>query len=120
MDNIGIPMLWGNHDIDLDPSIARPYIMPPPNQIDSPRDGRFDWLKPRHAIDQRKTDKTLRFLQAGESGRASTSPMPPSPSTSARKSLPGDPNMRKIPESELEGITLPAPGTMDDDDKKNP
>ena len=116
MDNMGIPMLWGNEDIDLDPSISRPYIMPPPNELAEQKSGRFDWIRRNRIKEERKTDSGT--APAPASGVTSATPFGTKASSGSMPQW-TDPNMRKIPESELEGIKLPAPGSMDDD-KKNP
>lgn len=93
LDNVGIPMFFGQ-DPYIDPSISRTYLIPSPK------------LPSERAAEKELSNKNNNAASQLPSVPPSTSAQSTSTNTQSIniQSMP-----QKIPESELEGVTLPAP-----------
>ena len=81
LDNMGVPMFFGNHDSYLDPSLRESYVIPSP-KLPNEKD-------------------VVKEIETSPSPRI---PNFPQPTSATSESI-----HQKIPESELEGVPLPAP-----------
>jgi len=88
LDNIGVPM-FGNNDLEIDPSIKTVYVIPPPKL---PSEKQMIKSRNQSAASGNATTTTVKAQEASQNAQ---------------------PTQQKIPESELEGTIYESPASKE-------